>query len=239
MKKVSLLFVLLGLVLTLQAQEQVKVACVGNSITFGAGIENRARDSYPAVLGQLLGEKYEVRNFGVSGRTLLNKGDRPYMKEERFQEALQFDPDIVIIKLGTNDTKPQNWVYKADFKRDMITLIDAFRDLSSNPEVWLCYPATAYSAELGINDSIIVAGVIPVITEVAGEKGLRVIDLHSATADMEENFPDKIHPNEAGAKIMATAVYKALTGKETASVESELSVKEKGCKTKVLVAGLP
>ncbi|MCD8165749.1 MAG: GDSL-type esterase/lipase family protein [Bacteroides sp.] len=239
MKKVSLLFVAICLVVGIQAQEKVKVACVGNSITFGAGIKNRARDSYPAVLGQLLGEKYEVRNFGVSGRTLLNKGDRPYMKEECFQEALQFDPDIVIIKLGTNDTKPQNWVHQADFKRDMITLIDAFRDLSSNPEVWLCYPATAYSAEWGINDSIIVAGVIPIIAEVASEKGLRIIDLHSATAGMEENFPDKIHPNEAGAKIMARTVYKALTGKETASVEGDLSVQKGCCKAKVLVAGLP
>lgn len=71
--------------LTSQAQEQekvapIRVACVGNSITFGSSIANRDKDSYPAVLGQMLGEGYEVRNFGFSGRVLLMDGDYPYMK---------------------------------------------------------------------------------------------------------------------------------------------------------------
>src|SRR3712207_5545352 len=82
-----------------------RVACVGDSITYGAGVSGREKNSYPAVLGQWLGTKWDVRNFGVSGATLLKKGNRPYWKQQKFADALQFKPDVVIIKLGTNDSK--------------------------------------------------------------------------------------------------------------------------------------
>ena len=102
-----LLFLSLG-VFTVKA-DNIKVACVGNSITEGFGLENPSVESYPAVLQSLLGNNYEVENFGLSARTLLMKGDLPYMKEQRFKDALEFLPDIVTIKLGTNDSKPYNW----------------------------------------------------------------------------------------------------------------------------------
>lgn len=87
----------------------IKVACVGDSITFGAGIKNREKDSYPAQLQAMLGSGFKVGNFGISARTLLKKGDRPYWKEQIYRDALAFQPDYVIIKLGTNDIKPKNW----------------------------------------------------------------------------------------------------------------------------------
>ena len=142
------------------AVSPVRVACVGNSITYGAGIKDRAKDSYPAVLGRLLGDQFQVKNFGFSARTLLNKGDHPYMKEKMFQDALAFQPDIVIIKMGTNDTKPGNWQYQSEFKQDLITMVSSFQALTSHPRVYLCYPATAYTVQWGINDSIIVHGAI-------------------------------------------------------------------------------
>jgi lysophospholipase L1-like esterase len=192
-------------------EEKIRVACVGNSITYGANIQNRDSDSYPAVLQQLLdSNKYEVRNYGFSSRTLLNKGDYPYMKEDMFSEALNFQPNIVVIKLGTNDSKPQNWLYKEEYSQDMQAMIDAFRGLPSNPDIYLCYPAKAYSVEWGINDSIIVNDIIPYINQIAETNNLKIIDLHTATENMEDNFPDKIHPNEEGAKILAETVYKAL-----------------------------
>lgn len=80
----------------------VKVACIGNSITFGARIEDRIKDAYPEQLGRMLGEEYLVKKFGVSGRTLLSKGNAPYIKTGAYQKSLEFNPDIIIIKLGTN-----------------------------------------------------------------------------------------------------------------------------------------
>src|SRR5688572_13260471 len=87
----------------------IRVACVGDSITYGYGIKDRERDSYPAQLGALLGSKWDVRNFGVNGATALKKGTRPYSGLQAYQDALAFEPDIVVIKLGTNDTNAKSW----------------------------------------------------------------------------------------------------------------------------------
>jgi lysophospholipase L1-like esterase len=108
------------------AADKIRVACVGDSITFGAGVEKREVNNYPKVLGSLLGDKYEVRNFGVSGATLLSKGDHPYIKTGAYSDAKKFAPQIVIIKLGTNDTKPQNWKHEADFLADATNMIKEF-----------------------------------------------------------------------------------------------------------------
>lgn len=192
-----------------------KVACVGNSITFGAGIRNRDKDSYPAVLGQMLGDDYEVRNFGYSARTMLNKGDNPYMKEQMFRDVLGYLPDIIVVKLGTNDSKPHNWKYGKEFGRDMETMLAAFRKLASKPVVYLCTPAKVYGSGYGINDSVIVNYIIPEINRIARKEKIEVIDIHTATDGMSQNFPDNVHPNEVGAIVLAGTVYKALTGKET------------------------
>ncbi len=212
MKRLSLLlFVALFCIVQLSAQTaKIKVACVGNSITFGAGIKDRANHSYPAVLERMLGDGYEVTNFGVSARTLLNKGDFPYMKETMFQDALNYSPNVVVIMLGTNDSKPQNWKYKEEYPKDMETMVNAFEALSSKPKIYLCYPPKAFAIQWGINDSIIVADVIPMINQVAKKMGLDVIDLHTPTKDLKALFPDFIHPNPQGAAVLAKEVYQAI-----------------------------
>lgn len=191
-------------------KDAIRVACVGNSITFGAGVKNRSHDSYPAVLSRLTGDRFWVKNFGVSGRTLMNKGDRPYMKEQAYQKALDFNPHIVIIKLGTNDSKSFNWVHKADYMKDLQMMIDAFKALPAQPKIYLCYPSKAYQTGESINDEIISKEIIPMIKKVAKKNGLPVIDLHSAMDGMPELFPDHVHPNEKGAEVMAKAVYRAI-----------------------------
>lgn len=210
-KQFGLLLLLLFISNFLSAQNVTRIACVGNSITYGAGIENRDKDSYPAVLGQMLGNTYDVRNFGVSGRTMLNKGDYPYTNEQAYKDALAFNPNIVIIKLGTNDSKPYNWQYKDEYQQDTEALINSFKALPSKPEVYLCLPAKAYTLKWGINDSIIVNEVIPEVLKVADKCNVKVINLYSPTTNMHENFPDDIHPNEIGAKVLAKEVYNAIT----------------------------
>lgn len=219
--KVILVVLLLCLFLDVEvmAQDVKKVACVGNSITFGSGIRNRDKDGYPAVLGQMLGNGYEVRNFGFSARTLLNKGDLPYMKEQMYQEVLRYQPDIVVIKLGTNDSKPYNWKFGKEFARDLEIMVGDFQKLASKPLIYLCFPAKAYNTNnSGIRDSVIINGVIPQIQRVARSKKIDVIDMYTATSNMPQNFPDNIHPNEKGAIILAGTVYKALTGKESSHI---------------------
>lgn len=211
MKRLSTFLILLFCAfLSIAAQRAIKVACVGNSITEGFGLQHPETDSYPVVLGRLLGKNYDVGNFGVSASTLLLKGDYPYMMRPAYARALAFEPDIVTIKLGTNDSKPQNWKFKKYFAKDLCTMIKAFRRLKSHPVIFLCYPATAYAVQWGINNEVIEHEMIPIINKVASRYKLKIIDTHLATAGMKEHFPDNIHPDIAGAKVLAQAIYNSL-----------------------------
>jgi acyl-CoA thioesterase-1 len=194
-------------------RETIRIACIGDSITFGASIKNRDRDCYPAQLGRMLGEKWQTRNFGVSGATLLKKGDLPYWDQQAFKDALAYNPNVVVIKLGTNDTKPQNWKYKDQFAADYADMIDRFAELPSKPRIWICQPVPAYGERWGITDIIIKNEVIPLINRIARSKHVPVIDLYGPLSDKPEMFPDQIHPNAEGAHGIAKEIYAVLTGR--------------------------
>ena len=194
------------------APNAIRVACIGNSITDGHGIDMASQHGYPALLQQKLGEQYWVKNFGVGGRTLLNKGDRPYMNEKAWEDAVAFQPDIAIIKLGTNDTKPQNWQYGDEFKKDMEQMIAKLNP--KRTKIILCTPLPAFKQSWNINDSIIVNGVIPIQQEVAKKYKLQIIDLHTLFAhETALLFDDGIHPNEKGVQRMAEIIADALKEK--------------------------
>lgn len=113
------------------------------------------------------------------------------------------------MKLGTNDTKPYNWNAER-FASSYQALIDTFQTITPQPKIYLCLPVPVYETKWGINDSTVVNGVIPAIKAMAEKNKLAIIDLYSALSNQPELFPDKIHPNEAGAKIMAETVAKAI-----------------------------
>ena len=192
------------------AKDDVKIACVGDSITFGAGIKDRANNSYPSQLSGLLGAGHSVKNFGVSGTTLSKKGDRPYWTTRQFRDAIDWKPDIVVIKLGTNDTKPNNWKHEGDLAKDLKAMIATFRAQPSKPEVFLCLPVPAFPERWGIRDSVIKAELIPIIRKVAEAEKCPVIDLYKALDGKKQFFPDKIHPNKGGAEVIAKTVQAAL-----------------------------
>ena len=190
--------------------EQIRVACVGDSITEGHGIKIQSRDDYPVVLNRILGDGYSVQNCGKSGTTLQKDADYPYWICKEFSNAMALNADIVVIKLGTNDTKPQNWNAER-FKTDYQSLIDTLKSNGRNPQIFVCTPAPAFSHGWGINDSVIVAGVIPAVTEIAKANNLTIIDLHKELADKQEYFTvDGIHPDELGAAYMAEIIAKAI-----------------------------
>jgi lysophospholipase L1-like esterase/predicted esterase len=195
-------------------RDAVRVACIGNSITDGHGIDMSGSRGYPAQLQRLLGENYVVKNYGRSARTMLEKGDNPYMKERAWRDALAFKPNVVVIKLGTNDSKPANWQYGAEFEQDLRTMLKALKD-ASNPRVILCTPVPAYKASWTISDSVIVSEIIPIINKVAKKERLEVIDLHTLfqNNDGKQMQSDGIHPTEQGDAQMARAVFDAITSR--------------------------
>ncbi|MBQ7471181.1 MAG: sialate O-acetylesterase, partial [Prevotella sp.] len=215
-----LLFTLLPLMsLSAKGKEQapasiIRVACVGNSVTYGYGLQDPATQSYPTQLQQLLGDKYEVRNFGHSGATLLSHGHRPYIKEPEFRQALDFKADLVVIHLGLNDTDPRNWPDHADeFIGDYRALIDSFRVANPNARIWICLMTPIFHNhprfQSGTRDwhAAIQKEIYRVATYNVG-----LIDLNTPLYNHPELFPDALHPNVEGAGIIARTVYGALTG---------------------------
>ena len=158
----------------------------------------------------MLGEDWEVRNFGASGATMLKKGNKPYWKLEAFQQALDFKPDVVVIKLGTNDSKPQNWKHGEEFGDDYQSLIKRFKSLESNPDVWVCMPAPVYKDDYGINASVVDNEVLSVIKLVKKAERVKLINLYKALSKKAEMFPDGIYPNAEGAKVIAKKVAQKL-----------------------------
>jgi len=189
-------------------EHPVRVACIGNSITYGDGIKDREHQSYPAQLQKMLGPGWDVKNFGSSGRTLLRKGDYPYWNEKTFADARSFLPNIVVIKLGTNDSKPWNWKFRDDYVKDYVDFIREFENLVSHPKVYICTPVPAFPGNWGITDSVIHQEVIPQVRLVSQTAGVPVIDLYSALTGRPELFPDTVHPNEEGAGLIAREVFK-------------------------------
>lgn len=207
MKRYFILIVFTFLIVV--CNSQTRVACIGNSITFGHGLKES--EKYPTKLQKLLGEEYLVRNFGISGRTLLKKGDRPYWREKAYQEALSWHPEVVIIKLGTNDTKPQNWKYAKEFNSDYKALIKSFQKLKSHPKLYLCYPIPVFEDKWGINDSIVFNSIIPVIKKLGKKRRYHLIDLYHPLLGKSYLVFDGIHPNNQGTDLIAEIIFNSIS----------------------------
>lgn len=202
--------------LFIESQAQIKVACIGNSITEGYGLADPATEAYPAVLQRLLGDGFVVGNYGLSGYTMMNEGDLPYMcspdpSKRRFQEVLANSPDIVTIKLGTNDSKARNWdQHKADFVTSYNAMIDSLQNLPSHPAIYICLPVPAAGVGYSIRPEVVDNEICPLIRKIAATRGLPVIDLNSAMRPYLETLEDLIHPNRLGAAIIAEEIARRL-----------------------------
>jgi len=197
-------FIVTGL-LWASCNQETRIVCVGDSITEGAGLANHNYTAYPAVLGRILGDSYAVLNSGRSATTLSLKGDFPYRTCKEFTNTFVFKPDIIIIALGTNDTKPYNWNAE-NFEHDYRALIDTFKTMDTNPDIILCIPVPVFKTTWAINDSTLTNGVIPVIEKLAAEYKLPLIDLYAGLKSDGALFPDNIHPDANGAEKIAQLV---------------------------------
>lgn len=202
MKKLYNVF--LSFIICTSITAQIKVACIGNSITYGSGIDGRDSLSYPAQLQKMLGSDFIVRNFGRSGATLLKKGNLPYWSTPEYKAALAFMPEVVIIKLGTNDSKPFNWDNnKNDFENDYNDLIRVFMNLGTVKKIFLCLPIPVIEDRWEIRKAVVETEIISSIQKVAANNGLTVVDMYSPFLGKEMLIPDKIHPSAEGATVMA------------------------------------
>lgn len=194
------------------APNALKVACIGNSITDGAGIDMAEVNGYPAVLKKHLGSSYYVKNFGLSGRTALNHGNRPYQAEPAWKNCLEWAPDVAVIKLGTNDTKPENRGFIAtELEKDVQQMIDALRAANPKVRIILASPIPAYENNWNMPDSIITDQIMPIYQNICKKNKIEFLDLHAPLSNHKEMVQaDGIHPNEKGAAEMAKVVAAAI-----------------------------
>lgn len=193
---------------------QIKVACIGDSTTYGHGIKNWKNNNYPALLQKELGDDYCVVNFGMNGTTVQSFGDQPYIENEIFGDSIEFEADIIIFMLGTNDSKKENFRSTGDFKKEYNVFINKYLENNKSAEIFLCTPTSAFyingktsgPAEFDVDiDNI--AGITQAVKELSEEREYGLIDINSLTATHPEWFEkDGIHPDNEGACEIAKEV---------------------------------
>jgi acyl-CoA thioesterase I len=182
----------------------IKVACVGDSLTQSS--------EYPYDLWSLIGnQSYDLRNFGAGSTTVLRSSETPYMNTSVYHEALDFQPNIVIIMVGTNDAQPSLHRFNQSFTADYVALINSFIELKSKPEVWVVLPPPIISNQSGAIDSAYFGNqIIPRIAEAANMAGVPVVDVYSVFVGHPEYYKDGLHVNSAGAGVIADTVYQTV-----------------------------
>ncbi len=192
-----------------------RVACVGDSITYGCFVPGQPWNSYPRQLGRLLGRGYCVGNFGYTNRTAIFSADYPYVAEKLYARSLKFMPDMVILLLGGNDTKKNNWDPEK-FRQDLGRLIDSYKELESDPEIYLLLPTPAFPFRgkvlWDIRSDVLEEELVPACRQVAQVRNVTLVDTHDVFAGRSELFIDGCHPNRKGARLLAETVYAAITG---------------------------
>lgn len=197
------------------------VACVGDSITQGVGASSSA-NNYPAQLQEMLGNHYLVQNCGVSGTTLLKEGDSPYTNQGQYQNSCDCDPNIVIIMLGTNDSKPQNWKYKDKYLSELVSLIHVYQNLESKPMVYVATSPTVYAPLSGITDAVVSNEVVPLQKEAARETGCEIIDINTLTKNHADWTSDGVHPNDKGYPHLTSAFADVLSKRYDSGIVAQL-----------------
>lgn len=193
--------------------KQIRVACVGDSITFGCTVRNWRKNNYPAVLGRLLGEGYCVNNFGYTNRTAIKSADYPYTNEKIYQQSLAFKPDIVMIMLGANDTKTHNW-NKEKFIQDYSDIIDSYAKQAVDIQIYVLSPLPMFEINKkvmwNLRKEIASEEVLPCTKYIAEAKGVHYIDLYSSFENQKCLFSDGVHPNSKGSRLLAQKIAEVI-----------------------------
>lgn len=198
---------------------QIKVACIGDSITYGHGIQNWPKNNYPVLLQELLGDGYHVQSFGVSGRAVQDNSDQPYRALPHYEESIAYDADIIVFMMGSNDTKPENWFGEEAFKTALLDLLDDYTQGEKKPLIYVCTTPACFFTETSDGELTshdlrpVYADIIAeIVRQTADELGYPVIDIHALTKENPQWFEkDGVHPNNEGAAAITQAVYEAIS----------------------------
>lgn len=187
----------------------IKVATVGDSLTYGYGLENREKDAYPCILAEKLGHLYQVSNFGLSGRSLQSTSDYPYFNEKNAQLSLESEADIVIIMIGSNDSRGPYW-NKERFISEYKAMAERYLSLPSQPDLYLVIPPFVPTSRFGLNNQIIEDELQAIITSIGQELDVPVINLYLLTKGHLEYYSDGLHLTPLGNQVIAEEIFQKI-----------------------------
>jgi acyl-CoA thioesterase I len=191
----------------LPENQPLRIACVGDSITRGHGALDR---SYPIQLVPLLPATWVVKNFGHDGVMAVTRSPAPIVRVKEFTDATAFNPDVVILGLGTNDAAMKESI-RRDFAEDYAGLIRHFQALPARPRIFVLTPPPLMPGRDDARMNNLAHEMVPRIREVAAREGATVIELHGVKVlQNPQLYPDKVHPNGAGYGLIAQQVAAAL-----------------------------
>lgn len=202
--------------------EPIRVVCLGDSITAGARVDAKT-ESYPAQLQRLLGDTFEVRNFGIGGATLIKSG-RPNIWSQ-LEAVKEFEPQVVVISLGTNDTvggRRQNWEQIERFDDDYAELINSLRSLPTQPRIVVCTPTAMVLETPGLSAERLanlserkprlqnLCERIRKLAKTYADKDVTLLELNAVLRERPHLLTetDGVHPNASGYLRIAEVVAK-------------------------------
>ena len=186
--------------------EVIRIACCGDSITRGVGSDK----PYSEILQDLLGDRFEVQNFGSDASTLLSGGSKPYVTQPECKAAVAFDPACVVIMLGTNDSKSETWQHSKNLQADLRALISEFRSRRTSPRIFVCSPPIVSTGAWGIDPGRLQTNVVPKLRSASKTLRLEYIDVNAAFEGKQAMWYNGVHLNNAGAELVAETVSTAI-----------------------------
>ena len=207
------------------------IACIGASITEGAGAGDGAQFytlSYPAQLQNALNGQYNVINYGNSGKTVRDDlGEESWLNQYQWVGVQAIVPDIAILNIGTNDSKTHNNPTYDGFYAAYKNLVDKLLQVNPDMQIIVCTVPYAYSDIWGISNENIANIIAPVQRAIAEEYDFTLVDLYEYTQNKSHLFPDGVHPNARGYEMIVKILKKALTeGGEALTEEFIASINE-------------
>lgn len=200
--------------LDLPTDRVIKVACVGDSITHGS--DDYGYPAYPKYLQDILGDGYDVQNFGVGGTRLISSDGNgaAYTKCAKYQPSLDFEPDVVIIMLGTNDSSDYTFKrFEQYYESDYQALINTYKNLPGSPYVIVATSpyivATEGSSSARVNDYIVPRQrqIFETLEGVDGQ-----VDIYSWSKDRYYLYNDGVHYNPNGYYSLAMTFAEKIFG---------------------------
>lgn len=191
------------------------IACIGDSITFGAGVRGKKEKTWEYFLNEKLGSSFQVLNYGISGRTLQDEGDYPYKADKFYPITKKEALDTYLIMLGTNDAKPYNFEEER-YRSELHGFLKEYLQLNHHPKVIVMTPPCVFKEEkTGIVafdiDPDNIETIASIVAQEAKKLRIPVFDLHQHTKDHPEWFADGVHPDEKGNRAIAEYIFQQWT----------------------------